>query len=272
MDDITQQKVIDEPDKTTEEEDEEEDFEIEKIIDDRIFGGRKQYLVKWKNYSDSDNTWQDADSIQAPDLLKEYLSSKNREGEEKNDENKDVEAEKGKQENESDIDQNINSLLEEGNDNPKDEDFVPSGSHSETDYKLPKKTSPTRIISRMEYQKLYDFGSYSPIPDDDEDTNLNNDNDEEGNDENQGDDSNESSGDDDSDNNYTGNSYQTKSKKKKQKKKIEKKAFSIVGCRVSGNSTFFKIKRSDGAVKKMSKNYIIEKYPTLVMKFIKALL
>src|SRR6266850_5557273 len=31
-----------------------------------------QYLIKWKGYPKSDNTWEDADQIHAPDLIKLY--------------------------------------------------------------------------------------------------------------------------------------------------------------------------------------------------------
>jgi len=31
-----------------------------------------QYFVKWKGYPESDNTWELAQNIHAPDLLKKY--------------------------------------------------------------------------------------------------------------------------------------------------------------------------------------------------------
>ena len=32
------------------EEEEEEDYVVERVVDMRIRGGRKEYLLKWKNY------------------------------------------------------------------------------------------------------------------------------------------------------------------------------------------------------------------------------
>ena len=54
----------------------EEEYEIESIIDSRRHGrGRKrQYLVHWKGYPNSNNSWVDHEDLHAPELLEEYLS------------------------------------------------------------------------------------------------------------------------------------------------------------------------------------------------------
>ncbi len=56
----------------------EEEYEVEKILDVRRFGrGRKkQYLIKWKGYPDSDNEWVDHKDIHAPEAIREFESSK----------------------------------------------------------------------------------------------------------------------------------------------------------------------------------------------------
>jgi Chromo (CHRromatin Organisation MOdifier) domain len=33
------------------------EFEVEQIVDMRVVKGQKQFLVKWKDYGDFDNTW-----------------------------------------------------------------------------------------------------------------------------------------------------------------------------------------------------------------------
>jgi len=33
-------------------------YVVEKIIDQRVRQGKKQYYVKWKDYPDCDNTWE----------------------------------------------------------------------------------------------------------------------------------------------------------------------------------------------------------------------
>ncbi len=56
----------------------EEEYEVEKVLDVRKFGrGRKkQYLIKWKGYPDSDNEWVDHKDIHAPEAIREFENSK----------------------------------------------------------------------------------------------------------------------------------------------------------------------------------------------------
>jgi hypothetical protein len=52
----------------------EAEYEVERIIKHRQFGRTKKrhYLIKWKGYPDSDNTWEPEDNVHAPDLVKQY--------------------------------------------------------------------------------------------------------------------------------------------------------------------------------------------------------
>ncbi len=58
--------------------DNEEEYKVEKILDSQQFGrGRKrQYLVKWKGYLDSDNEWVDHKDVHAPEAIREFKHSK----------------------------------------------------------------------------------------------------------------------------------------------------------------------------------------------------
>src|SRR6266702_2299325 len=51
---------------------------IAKLLDTRQFGrGRKrQYLIKWKGYLDSDNEWVDHKDIHAPEAIREFENSR----------------------------------------------------------------------------------------------------------------------------------------------------------------------------------------------------
>src|SRR6266481_7044001 len=56
----------------------EDKYEVERIIAHRQFGQSKrlQYLIKWKGYPKSDNTWEPADQVHAPELIKHYQSAR----------------------------------------------------------------------------------------------------------------------------------------------------------------------------------------------------
>ena len=54
--------------------DDEEEYEVEHIVNHRHHGWARQlqYLIKWKGYPESDNTWEPADQVHASELIKLY--------------------------------------------------------------------------------------------------------------------------------------------------------------------------------------------------------
>ncbi len=58
--------------------DNEEEYKVKKILDTRQFGRRhkRQYLIKWKGYPDSDNEWVDHKDIHAPEAIREFKNSR----------------------------------------------------------------------------------------------------------------------------------------------------------------------------------------------------
>ena len=56
----------------------EEQYKVEQVLDEHIYGHwkRKQYLVKWKGYPNSDNEWLDAKDMEnAQELIAEFHNS-----------------------------------------------------------------------------------------------------------------------------------------------------------------------------------------------------
>jgi hypothetical protein len=58
--------------------DDEEEFEIDRILEKKVAGkGRHRktlYLVKWKGYPDSDNTWEPYINLKDTAALEQYRS------------------------------------------------------------------------------------------------------------------------------------------------------------------------------------------------------
>ena len=52
----------------------EEEYEVEAVINHRHHGCQHQlqYLIKWKDYPSSDNTWETAEDVHVDELVKEY--------------------------------------------------------------------------------------------------------------------------------------------------------------------------------------------------------
>lgn len=53
-----------------------EEYEVEKIIDEKLEGGKKYFRIRWKGYGAKSDTWELKKSLNCPDKIKEYEDSK----------------------------------------------------------------------------------------------------------------------------------------------------------------------------------------------------
>ena len=54
---------------------EEEVYEVDGIVSHREVNGHLEFLIRWKNFPDSENTWETEEKMNCPQLLSSYMEA-----------------------------------------------------------------------------------------------------------------------------------------------------------------------------------------------------
>ncbi|CAF0780754.1 unnamed protein product [Rotaria sp. Silwood1] len=95
------------------------EYQVETILDKRIRGTKTEYLLKWKGYSNEDNTWEDESHLNCPALIKDFEKSLKK----KDDENTSYSHHELRSKNQTISEKSKNTNMEDGNKDDENDQY-----------------------------------------------------------------------------------------------------------------------------------------------------
>ncbi|CAF2703299.1 unnamed protein product [Rotaria sp. Silwood2] len=134
------------------EDDSSHEYQVEAILDKRTRGKKIEYLLKWKGYSNADNTWEDKSRLNCPTLVKDFEKSLKQ----KNDETKSHLYHELRSKSQTISKKSKNTNMQDGNENDQYRSISPEISSNSTVNEDNNDDDDDRIVTRHSTRKKID--------------------------------------------------------------------------------------------------------------------